>query len=158
VGTKKKYSEPAKLTTQELQRIERLREHPELMERFQSIPEISANAPGPVKSPDEVEGLLSEEMRRLGNTTMGSWATSAEKRLAKQLVQQDASVCVRKKNADLVVCVWVGEGDGAGLADSGEAVSALAAGGNWRPSARSIRAFGAGADAGSVWAAGQLLV
>lgn len=77
--------------------LARLREHPELMERFQSILEISANADGPVKSADEVEGLLIEEMRRLGNVTMGDWATSAEKRLAGQLEQKDASARARKK-------------------------------------------------------------
>src|SRR5438067_1431607 len=85
------------LSAQELQMIARLREHPELMERFQSILEISANADGPVKSADEVEGLLIEEMRRLGNVTMGDWATSAEKRLAGQLEQKDASARTRKR-------------------------------------------------------------
>jgi|ERR1700731_101961 hypothetical protein len=93
----KKNSQPGNLSAQELQLIERLREHPELMERFQSILEISANADGPVKSADEVEGLLIEEMRRLGNTTMGDWALSAEKRLGEQLEQRDASARVRKK-------------------------------------------------------------
>lgn len=93
----KKNSQPGNLSAQELQLIERLREHPELMERFQSILEISANADGPVKSAHEVEGLLIEEMRRLGNTTMGDWAVSAEKRLGEQLEQRDASARVRKK-------------------------------------------------------------
>ena len=85
------------LSAQELQLIERLREHPDLMERFQSILQISANADGPVRSADEVEGLLIEEMRRLGNATMGDWASSAEKRLAEQLEQKDASARARKK-------------------------------------------------------------
>jgi hypothetical protein len=85
------------LSAQELQLIERLREHPELMERFQSILELSAHADGPVKRADEVEALLIEEMRRLGNTTMASWAASAEKHLGEQLEQKDASACVRKK-------------------------------------------------------------
>jgi hypothetical protein len=93
----KKNSRPTKLSAQEQQLIERLREHPDLMERFQTILEISANGDGPVKSADEVEGLLIQEMRRLGNTTMGSWAATAEKRLAGQLEQKDASACVRKK-------------------------------------------------------------
>src|SRR2546426_12450914 len=87
----KKNSQTRKLSAQEEQLIGRLREHPDLMERFQSILELSANADGPVKSADEVEGLLIEEMRRLGNTTMGSWAVSAEKRLGEQLEQKDAS-------------------------------------------------------------------
>jgi hypothetical protein len=85
------------LSAQELQLIERLREHPDLMERFQSILEISANTEGPVKSADEVEALLIEEMRRLGNTTMGDWAASAEQRLGDQLEQKDGSAHVRKK-------------------------------------------------------------
>jgi hypothetical protein len=88
---------PAALSPQEMQLIEGLREHPELMERFESILELSANADGPVKSADEVEGLLIEEMRRLGNTTMGSWAVSAQKRLGEQLEQKDASARARKK-------------------------------------------------------------
>lgn len=85
------------LSAQEQQLIQRLRDHPELMERFQSILEISANTQGRLKSADEVEALLIEEMRRLGNTTMGDWATSAERRLGEQLEQKDASARVRKK-------------------------------------------------------------
>jgi len=93
----KKNTRRGTLSAQELQLIERLREHPDLMERFQSILQISANADGPVRSADEVEGLLIEEMRRLGNATMGDWASSAEKRLADQLEQKDASARARKK-------------------------------------------------------------
>lgn len=85
------------LTAQELQLIERLRGHPELLERFHSILAISATAEGPVKRADEVEGLLIEELRRLGNTTLGSWAASAEQRLGEQLEQQDVSAAERKK-------------------------------------------------------------
>jgi hypothetical protein len=87
----------SQLSAQELQLIEQLRERPELMERFQTILQISANADGPVKSADEIEGLLIQEMRRLGNTTMGSWAASAEKRLAEQLQQKDVFARTRKK-------------------------------------------------------------
>ena len=86
-----------KLNPQEVQLIEQLREHPDLKERFQIILEIAANSTGPLKSADEVEGLLIAELRRLGNTTMGSWAGRAEQRLAGQLKQQDASARVRKK-------------------------------------------------------------
>ena len=46
----KKNTLPATLSAPELQLIERLRKHPELLERFQSILEISANAEGPVES------------------------------------------------------------------------------------------------------------
>lgn len=94
--TKKKV-ESNELSAREEQLIERLRKHPELMERFQSILEISASADGSVKSADEVEGLLIEEMRRLGNTAMGDWASSAEKKLGEQLEQKDPSASARKK-------------------------------------------------------------
>jgi hypothetical protein len=85
------------LNAQEEQLIQRLRQHPELMERVQSILEISANTEGPIKSADEVEALLIEEMRRLGNATMRDWAAGAEKRLGDQLEQKDTSAGVRKK-------------------------------------------------------------
>jgi hypothetical protein len=93
----KKHTQSTELNAQEMQMIELLREHPDLKERFQSILEIAANGSGPLKSADEAEGLLIEEMRRLGNTTMGSWAGRAEQRLAEELKQQDASAGVLKK-------------------------------------------------------------
>jgi hypothetical protein len=77
----KKNTQPLKLSVQELQLIEQLREYPDLKVRFQIILEITANADSPLKSSDEVEGLLIEQMRCLGNTTMGSWAARAEQRL-----------------------------------------------------------------------------
>ena len=77
--------------------IERLREHPELMERFQSILEITASAEGPVKRADEVEELLIQQMRRLGNASMESWASRAEKTLGEQLKGKEPSAGVRKK-------------------------------------------------------------
>ncbi len=87
----------SKLSTAELQLIQRLREHPELMERFQHILEITANAEGPIKRADEVEELLIEEMRRLGNLSMESWAERAERTLAEKFKQKDSSAVVRKK-------------------------------------------------------------
>jgi hypothetical protein len=142
----KKNSQPAEVSAQELQLLEQLREHPDLRERFEMILEITANADGPLRSADEVEGLLIAEMRRLGNTTLGSWAARAEQRLAEQLKEQDASACVRKKNAEVVVCFRAGERDGAGLAHRREKVSALVARRNWRQPAGAFGSFGAGVD------------
>ena len=93
----KKSARALKINALEQQFLEQLREHPDLMERFQTILEIMANTDGPIKRADEVEGLLIEAMRRLGHTTMGSWAVGAEKRLAEQLKQRDASARVLKK-------------------------------------------------------------
>jgi hypothetical protein len=90
------YPEKSTLSPQELRLIEQLREHPELMARLESILEIT-KSDGVVKTADEVEGLLIEELRRLGNTTMGSWVAKAERNLAEQLKQKDPTSKVRKK-------------------------------------------------------------
>jgi len=86
-----------RLSQQESQLIEHLRQHPEMMARFQSILAIARNAEGPLKSADEVEELLIEEMRRLGNTSMSQWASEAEERVSQELKSQDATVLSRKK-------------------------------------------------------------
>lgn len=87
----------AKLTEAELQLIERLRQHPELAERIGSILEITATADGPLKRADDIEELLIEELRLLGNVTMESWASRAEQTLGEELQRRDPSAAVRKK-------------------------------------------------------------
>ena len=88
---------PSNLSAAELKLLEQLRAHPELMERFHNILEISANANSPLKRADEIEALLIEEMRRLGKATMESWASGAERALAEQLKQKDSSAVSYKK-------------------------------------------------------------
>jgi hypothetical protein len=85
------------LSGSETRLIEQLRQRPEMMERVQSILDIAANAEGPLKTADEVEELLIQEMRRLGNTTMNQWAVGAEERVSRELKSQDATVLSRKK-------------------------------------------------------------
>ncbi len=94
---KHKASPQPTLNDSERQLIEQLRKQPELLERVRSILEITASAEGPLKKADEVEALLIQEMRRLGQATMENWARRAEQSLAEQLKQQDASASVRKK-------------------------------------------------------------
>jgi len=85
------------LSTEEQLLIRQLRARPELMERFKHILEIAADTNGPIKTADEVEALLIEEMRRLGNSAMQDWGEQAERRLGEELKQKDASAAVRKK-------------------------------------------------------------
>lgn len=94
---KNKKTKSLELTAQEMKLMEQLRARPEMMERFQTILEISSSAEGPIKSADEIENLLVEEMRRLGNTTMGTWAAGAEERLVKQFKEEHPSARARKK-------------------------------------------------------------
>jgi hypothetical protein len=93
---KDKHPSPTKLTAEELQLIEQLRKRPELKDRFKSILEI-AGTEGPIKSADEVEAMLIEETRRLGKTTMESWASGVEKALGEQIKQKDPPAVARKK-------------------------------------------------------------
>lgn len=95
-GMKDQHPSPTKLTAEELQLIKQLRKRPELKDRFKSILEI-AETEGPIKSADEVEALLIEETRRLGKTTMESWASGVEKALGEQIKQKNPSAVARKK-------------------------------------------------------------
>lgn len=89
---------PAKisLNAQETQLIEQLRRQPRIMERVQKILQI-AQSEGPLKTADEIEELLIEEMRRLGNATMNEWAAQAHQRVSEELQTNDPSALKRKK-------------------------------------------------------------
>ena len=77
--------------------LERLRQHPELMARFESILELAHNTDGPVKTADQVEELLIEKLRQLGNGSMNQWAQQAEARVSDELKAADDTVRSRKK-------------------------------------------------------------
>lgn len=94
---KKKKTEPNEFSVEESQLIRGLRQHPEMMERVQRILEIAGNEEGPLKTADEVEELLIQEMRRLGNVTLSQWAIQAEERVSGELKREDATVRSRKK-------------------------------------------------------------
>ena len=94
---KEEHPRPGPLSTEEQRLIQQLRKRPELMERFKHILEIAGNTDSPIKTADEVEALLIEEMRRLGNATMQGWGEQVEQRLGEQLKQENVSAVVRKK-------------------------------------------------------------
>lgn len=77
--------------------MEQLRQQPEMMVRVQSILDLAHNAEGPLKTADQVEELLVQELRLLGSTTLHHWATQAEERVSAELKQQDPTVASRKK-------------------------------------------------------------
>jgi hypothetical protein len=94
---KHKKSSQHELSPEESELMEQLRQQPELMVRVQSILKIARNEEGPLKTADEVEELLIEEMRRLGGATLHHWATQAEERVSTELQSQDPAVRSRKK-------------------------------------------------------------
>jgi hypothetical protein len=97
VGMLKKESAAKPLAAEELEFIKQLREHPELWARFQSILGITRNEGTALKSADEVEGLLIEEVRRLGQAGMSQWAARAEERVGRAFKQQEPQARSRKK-------------------------------------------------------------
>ena len=94
---KKTQDSQSQFSQQETQLIEQLRQHPDMMVRVQSILHLACNQEGPLKTADEVEALLIEEMRQLGRTTLRQWAIQAEERVSQELKSQDPTVRSRKK-------------------------------------------------------------
>ena len=64
----------------------RLENNPELLERFESILELAES--DEARALDEVEQLLIEQVRALGNETLGQYATRCEERLGEQMREQ----------------------------------------------------------------------
>ncbi len=94
---KHKKADQKALSQQESHLLKQLRQHPLIMARVQSILELASNAEGPLKTADQIEELLIQEMRQLGHATMSQWATQAEVRVSEELRTQDPSVLSRKK-------------------------------------------------------------
>lgn len=86
-----------KITATEAKLLEALRQQPEMMERVQSIVELARNQDGPLKTADEMEERLIEEIRQLGHSTMTQWAKTAEQRVTTELQNEDPTVVSRKK-------------------------------------------------------------
>ena len=88
------------LSAQEIQLVEQLRKNPRMMARVQRILDLADHAEGPLKSADDIEDALVEEMRRLGHETMQHWAVQAEERVAHELQsEQTGKVRSRKKKS-----------------------------------------------------------
>ena len=72
---------------------------PELAERVSSILKI-VNEPstdGQIRSADEVESMLIEELRKLGNESLVDWAEGVDGRMGEELKEQDPTVNMREK-------------------------------------------------------------
>ena len=77
--------------------LERLNKHPELKSRVESILALAESETGNLRTADETEELLIEELRRLGNETMDNWARGAHARVASEMKQKDPSCYPGKK-------------------------------------------------------------
>lgn len=87
------------LTASEIEHIELLRKHPELGERFRALLEISEGKEGRVGRADEIEELISEELRKMGSASITEWAKDAEKRVGQAFEEENpGSYCGKKKS------------------------------------------------------------
>ena len=79
--------------------LEGLESHPKLMSRFLSILSLAEEpgADGTSRSADEVEAILIDQMRKLGQESMESWAGKVNATLAEQTRHEDPSVQLREK-------------------------------------------------------------
>lgn len=81
----------------EIRMIKKLRQQPKIRERVEKILEIADSGEGPLKTADQVEELLIEEMRRLGNATINEWAAQAQERVGQEFKTEHPAVLKRKK-------------------------------------------------------------
>jgi hypothetical protein len=97
MGMTKKKSVSLRLTAEEKQLLAQLRQHPELRLRFERILEITGQEGAAGQTAAAVEGLLLEELRRLGHTGLSRWAVGAEEQAGREFKEQEPGALVRKK-------------------------------------------------------------
>ena len=88
--------------------LERLNQRPDLKSRLEAILELAESETGELRTADEIEALLIEELRRLGSQTMEDWARGAHARVAVEMKMKDPTCYPGKKNAEVVVRLWKG--------------------------------------------------
>jgi len=77
----------------------RLRERPELLAQFESILAIAAETgpDGHFRTADEVEALVVEALRQLGQKTMQQWAREAQVRAVEDCRKEHPTARLKKK-------------------------------------------------------------
>jgi hypothetical protein len=91
---------PKKPTTtpSDQQLLERLNAHPEPKERIAAILQLAEQGEGPMRTADEIEALLIEEVRGLGSVTMQDWALGAKARVEATMKSEHPGSYRSKKN------------------------------------------------------------
>jgi hypothetical protein len=79
--------------------MEELKARPELFVQFESILGLASagESDTPWRTADEVEALLVEEVRKLGNQTMHHWAQAAQARAVEDCRKEHPKARVKKK-------------------------------------------------------------
>jgi hypothetical protein len=80
--------------------LDRLQRHPDLLAEFEVILDIADNSDGDVVKADEVEERVSQELQRLGQRVIQSWASRKHQKLE---AESDArSDLTRKEKKDSI--------------------------------------------------------
>ena len=89
----------ATLTDDQRLLLKGLDSHPKLMARFLSILSLAEepDSNGTIRSADEVEALLIEEVRKLGKEGMETWASKVDRLIGEQSKKEDPSIQLREK-------------------------------------------------------------
>ena len=86
------------MTTNSLTLEERLAAHPQLRERLEALLAIVEDTTADIQQADEAERRVIEELRRLGNEALRSWAVQQEG-VQRTAVSQQGAVRSGKKNS-----------------------------------------------------------
>lgn len=78
---------------------ERLQEHPELREKIEALISVVENAQGDVKTANEAEQRVIEEIQKLGQAALQGWATQQQQRQQQEFASNHPEAHrSRKKN------------------------------------------------------------
>jgi hypothetical protein len=80
----------------------RLSRHPHLGARIESLLDIIDNAGDDIEKASAAEQRVMEELRKMGNEALHSWAENQERKKTEQLEQSDSKVNKKEKKALLV--------------------------------------------------------
>ena len=86
------------ITASEQAFLAKMERHPELRERMERILNLAESPENQGRTADEIEGMLIEEVRRLGAETMKDWAQGVERAIGLEMESQKPSVYSGKKN------------------------------------------------------------
>ncbi|MEQ1850618.1 MAG: hypothetical protein ABMA01_03400, partial [Chthoniobacteraceae bacterium] len=78
--------------------MDELKERPALLEQFESIMGIAAGGDGdaPIRTADEIESLVIDATRKLGNSTMQQWAQGAQQRAIESCKKEHPKARLKK--------------------------------------------------------------
>jgi len=81
--------------------VEKLRDYPELKERFVQLVSIIENANGDTTLADEAEYRVIEELRTMGHDTLSGWAKRQSEKVTNNVLEQKADMRKHaKKNSN----------------------------------------------------------